>query len=117
MKLSRKVTWRRRSSFIRSAYSSMLIIRATTRSFMRTALLVYDFLCRTEAYKGFCEIAYMKLTKYTEALADVDKSIELNSEYTKAYYRRGEIREAMGEFEEAVRDFKKVHQLDPRILQ
>lgn len=58
----------------------------------------------------------MKLAKYTEALADVDKSIELNADYTKAYYRRGEIREAMGEFEEAVRDYKKVHQLDPRML-
>jgi tetratricopeptide (TPR) repeat protein len=55
------------------------------------------------------------MAKYKEALADVDKSIELNPEYTKAYFRRGEIKVALEEFEEAVRDFKKVHQLDSRI--
>ena len=58
----------------------------------------------------------MKLSKHTEALADCDKAIELNPEYTKAYYRRGEIREAMNEFDEAVRDYKKVHQIDPRMF-
>eukprot|EP00331_Platyophrya_macrostoma_P002565 CAMPEP_0176419818 /NCGR_PEP_ID=MMETSP0127-20121128/8265_1 /TAXON_ID=938130 /ORGANISM="Platyophrya macrostoma, Strain WH" /LENGTH=509 /DNA_ID=CAMNT_0017800351 /DNA_START=58 /DNA_END=1587 /DNA_ORIENTATION=- len=58
--------------------------------------------------------AQMKLTKYQEALADVDKSIELNADYAKAYFRRGEIKILLEDFEDAVRDFKKVHQLDPQ---
>lgn len=58
--------------------------------------------------------AFMKLTKYQEALTDCDKSIELNADYTKAYFRRGEIKVLLEEFDDAVRDFKKVHQLDPQ---
>jgi DnaJ family protein C protein 7 len=58
--------------------------------------------------------AQIKLTKYQEAIEDLDKSVELNADYAKAYFRRGEVRILMEEFEEAVRDFKKVHQIDPQ---
>jgi len=58
---------------------------------------------------------YLKLKKYTEALADCNKSIELNENYAKAYLRRGEARMELGEYEEASRDFNRTHQLDPML--
>jgi len=57
--------------------------------------------------------AYMKKKKYPEALLDCNKAIELNEKYTKAYIRRAEIRMQLNEYEEAVRDYQQVRQLDP----
>jgi len=57
--------------------------------------------------------ANLKLKKLQDALRDCNKAIELNDKYIKAYTRRGEIRMDMGDYEEAVRDFQQIRQLDP----
>lgn len=57
--------------------------------------------------------AYMNLKKYREALADINKSIELDHQYAKAYFRRAEIKMENEEYEDALRDFQKVKQLNP----
>jgi len=57
--------------------------------------------------------AYMKLKKFTEALADCNKAIALNENYAKAYLRRGEVRMELDDYEEATRDFNRADQLDP----
>ena len=46
-------------------------------------------------------LAYQKLKKHTEAIADFDKSIELNPNYFKPYLRRGDSRNDQGDFEAA----------------
>jgi len=57
--------------------------------------------------------AYMKLKKFTEALADCNKAIALNENYAKAYLRRGEVRMELDDYEDATRDFNRADQLDP----
>ena len=52
--------------------------------------------------------AYARLSKNTEAVADLSKAIELNEEYMKAYLKRGELHIMMKSYEEAVRDFERV---------
>eukprot|EP01016_Furgasonia_blochmanni_P010461 TRINITY_DN1443_c0_g1_i1.p1 TRINITY_DN1443_c0_g1~~TRINITY_DN1443_c0_g1_i1.p1 ORF type:complete len:547 (+),score=117.73 TRINITY_DN1443_c0_g1_i1:65-1705(+) len=57
--------------------------------------------------------AYGKMGKNKEALSDLDKSIELNESYTKAYLRRADIKIKLGDFDDAIRDYEKVRQLEP----
>ena len=44
----------------------------------------------------------MKQGKFIEALADLNKAIEMDSEYTKAYMRRGQVYTHLKEFEKAL---------------
>ena len=55
-----------------------------------------------------------KQKKTDDALRDFDKSIELNPSYYKAYLRRGETRNSIGDFDSAGMDYKKVMELDPQ---
>lgn len=48
-----------------------------------------------------------------EALNDLNKAIDINEEYTKAYLKRAEIQMKLQMYEEAVRDYERVKQLDP----
>lgn len=50
-------------------------------------------------------IALNKLNKNEDALAALNKAIKMNPLYTKALVKRGEIYTALGDHEEAVRDF------------
>jgi tetratricopeptide (TPR) repeat protein len=52
------------------------------------------------------------MKKTSDAIADFDKSIELNPEYFKAYLRRGDVRNATGDFDGAALDYKRVLELD-----
>ena len=56
----------------------------------------------------------MKLKKWTEALRDLNKAIEFNHQYAKAYFRRGEVHMELEEYEDSVRDFQQVRQLEPQ---
>lgn len=56
--------------------------------------------------------AYIKLKKTAEALADFNKAIEFNHKYAKAYFRRAEIKMEQEEYEDALRDFQQVKQLE-----
>lgn len=64
----------------------------------------------------------MKQKKYEEAIKDCDLSIQQDENYFKvmlfiqSYLRRGKIREEMEDFEGAIFDYKKVHELDSSIL-
>lgn len=58
-------------------------------------------------------LCYQKLNNMMEALKDVNKSISLNENYTKAYLRRGNIYMALKMYEEAKYDFQKVKDLEP----
>jgi tetratricopeptide (TPR) repeat protein len=48
-----------------------------------------------------------------EALKDLDKAIEINDQYVKALLKRGEINMKLTNYEEAVRDFERVRQIEP----
>lgn len=43
-----------------------------------------------------------------EALKDLNKAIEINEEYVKAYMKRAEIHMKNKDFEEAARDYERV---------
>jgi tetratricopeptide (TPR) repeat protein len=49
----------------------------------------------------------------TLALADYNTAIELNAEYTGAYYNRGILLEEQGDLDGAIRDYTSVIRLDP----
>jgi DnaJ family protein C protein 7 len=52
-------------------------------------------------------MAYIKVSQYTEAMKDLDRAIEINEDYTKAYLKRGDVHMLQLNYEEAVRDFEK----------
>ena len=51
---------------------------------------------------------------YTRAMADLTKSIELNSQDFSAYHWRGYIFGVRGDFEHAITDLTKAIELNPR---
>lgn len=50
-------------------------------------------------------IALNKKNRNEEALKCLNLCLKMNPEYAKAYVKRGEIHQALGDAEEAVRDF------------
>ena len=57
-------------------------------------------------------IALNKKSKNDEALACLNKCLKMNPEYAKAYVKRGEVHSALGDAEEAVKDYSKASQID-----
>ena len=53
-----------------------------------------------------------KLKKQSESIADCDRALELDPNYTKALLRRAKSYTEMEQYEEAVRDYEKVHKGD-----
>jgi len=82
------------------AYTKLLEIDPDNKNFNSTIL----------ANRALC---LQKLGKFMEALADVNKSIALNENYTKAYTRRGNIQFDLKNYDEARYDFEKVKTFEP----
>ncbi|KAG5110678.1 hypothetical protein JHK82_039901 [Glycine max] len=58
--------------------------------------------------------AYTQINKYTEAIQDCLRSIEIDPNYTKAYSRLGLVYYAQGNYRDAIhKGFRKALQLDP----
>jgi len=57
--------------------------------------------------------AYSKLGRYDEASADCDAAIALNSEYAKAYLKKGDIKMDQELWEEAVFAYSKLKNIAP----
>ena len=58
-------------------------------------------------------ICKSKLKNNEEALLDLDKAIECNEEYAKAYVKKGEINTALENYEDAVRNFEAAKRISP----
>ena len=58
-------------------------------------------------------LAYQKLNNNMEALKDINQSIALNDNYTKAYFIRGNIFMNLKMYDEAWYDFQKVKDREP----
>lgn len=58
-------------------------------------------------------MCYSKLKRQDLALKDLNKAIECNEDYAKAYVRKGEINLELENYEEAVRDFEKAKSISP----
>lgn len=56
----------------------------------------------------------MKLNLKKSAIEDCSKAIELNPTYLKAYFRRAQMLEETDKLDEALSDYKKILELDPR---
>lgn len=55
----------------------------------------------------------IKLKEYDAAIADCDRAIKLDSKYVKAHKTKANALGLSGQWEEAVREWKAVHDLDP----
>ena len=53
-----------------------------------------------------------KLKKTAESISDCDKALDLDPNYTKALLRRAKSYMETEQYEEAVRDYEKVHKAD-----
>ncbi|KAK7338880.1 hypothetical protein VNO77_19514 [Canavalia gladiata] len=58
-------------------------------------------------------VCFLKLGKYEDTIKECTKALELNPVYVKALARRGEAREKLENFEEAIADMKKILEIDP----
>ena len=59
-------------------------------------------------YYGNRSLMYLKTECFGYALNDATKSIELDKNYVKGYYRRAAAHMALGKFKLALRDFETV---------
>ncbi|PFH33404.1 peptidyl-prolyl cis-trans isomerase [Besnoitia besnoiti] len=57
---------------------------------------------------------YNRLGQYTEAIEETTKALAIDSESSKAWFRRGVARMAVGLLDEARRDFVQAAKLDPK---
>ena len=80
----------------------------------RDAISDYDhFLAKTEdaialGNRGYC---HFQLKELEEALADLNRCIELKSDYAWAYYTRGQVLQELERYEEAKADYDKANEL------
>lgn len=58
--------------------------------------------------------AYLKLEQYQNAVNDCKAALEINPNDTKALFRRCQALETLERFDEAYKDAKQVHNLDPK---
>jgi tetratricopeptide (TPR) repeat protein len=56
-------------------------------------------------------MAYLKKELYGLALEDAEKSLQLDSTYVKAYYRRASANMALGKFKLALKDYDTVRSI------
>ena len=61
-------------------------------------------------YYGNRSFAYLKEELYGSAIEDASKSLELDRNYIKGYYRRATANMALGKFKAALNDYKTVTQ-------
>jgi len=54
----------------------------------------------------------MKMTNYNDAVEDCTKAIEIDPSYVKALLRRAQCYNQMEKYDECVRDYEKLCQLD-----
>ena len=59
-------------------------------------------------------LCFSKQNKNEEALKMLNKAVQLNPKYAKALVKRGDINQALGNSEEALRDYQQAHQLEPK---
>lgn len=58
--------------------------------------------------------AHIRLDEFGAAVADATRAIELDPQYAKAYYRRGDAAFALSHFRDAVQNFRAAARLAPR---
>ena len=66
------------------------------------------------AYTAGRGVANKVLEKYSEAIADFTKVIELDPKNALAYYNRGAAKFALNKYSEAMADYTKAIELDPK---
>lgn len=69
---------------------------------------------KNSVYFGNRSISYLKLELFGSALEDANKSIELDKNYIKGYYRRAAAFMALGKFKAALKDFETVVKVRPK---
>ena len=65
-------------------------------------------------------MVHLKLERYEEVIKDANKALDIDSDYVKAYHRRGKAYLATNQLEQALHDFEQCiarHPDDPEILE
>ena len=74
-----------------------------------TPIMAQDAANTNQAYEYFNEaIGYFKARDFKKAVVYYSKAIDVNPEYTKAYYNRGSAKLNVKDYEGAIRDFDRV---------
>ncbi|MBE9536143.1 MAG: tetratricopeptide repeat protein [Proteobacteria bacterium] len=70
------------------------------------------------AYKGYYNraVAYKKISRYDDSLADFSKAIEIMQEEPETYYERGIVFSMTNNYNAAIIDFSKTIMIDPNHL-
>lgn len=65
---------------------------------------------------GYLNLAlfYLKANKYLEAKQSCDKALEIDENNEKALFRRGLVKLELASPEDAIKDFKKVLEIEPK---
>jgi tetratricopeptide (TPR) repeat protein len=59
--------------------------------------------------------AYLALSRYDEAIKDLDQALRLNPNLAIAYYKRGQAYFAKGQYDQAIRDYDRAGELAPNL--
>eukprot|EP00033_Pygsuia_biforma_P000938 GCRY01001080.1.p1 GENE.GCRY01001080.1~~GCRY01001080.1.p1 ORF type:complete len:486 (+),score=146.74 GCRY01001080.1:152-1609(+) len=68
---------------------------------------------KSTAYLGNRAFAHLKLENYGSCIQDAEAAIDIDPNYTKAYYRRGNALFCLGHYKKALADFKLVMDTHP----
>lgn len=77
-----------------------------------TTAILYD--SNNPIYYCNRAFAHIRLENFGSAIADATKALELNPDYAKAFYRRGDASFALSHFRDAVVNFRAAARLAPR---
>lgn len=60
-------------------------------------------------------LTFMKRKDWIKAAGDLNKSVEMNPKYLKAYVKRAEVNMERQEYSAAIADYAKIQELDPSV--
>lgn len=68
-------------------------------------------------YHSNLALCYYRLERYNDCIDSCNTSIRLQPKFSKAFFRRSQAYEALGETSKSIEDMKVVIQLEPRVHQ
>lgn len=80
--------------------------------FYEKAIRLFD---REYTYHGNLALCYLRLERYNECVESCNKTLLLQPKFSKAFFRRSQAYEAMGETAKAIEDIAVVIQLEPSV--
>lgn len=80
--------------------------------YYKLAIEIYH---REHTYHGNLALCYLRQERYAECVAACTEAIQLDSKFAKAFFRRSQAYDALGDTAKAIDDIKKVIQFEPSV--